>query len=43
MQEHISFTTLDLLTFTECFTVIKLEQEMFCYFFIFYSFVIHLF
>lgn len=43
VQENILFVTLDLHTFTECFSVIELEEKMFLYFFTVHSFLIYLF
>lgn len=43
MQENIFFVTLDLHTFTECFSVTELEEKIFHYFFIVYSFLTYLF
>lgn len=43
VQKNIFLVTSDLHTFTECFSVIELEEKMFHYFFIVYYFLIYLF
>lgn len=43
VQENIFLVTLDLHTFAQCFSVIELEEKMFHYFLIVYSFLIYLF